>query len=54
MTHTSQGLIISFFVLVLLSIAFSYFTFVVRKDFVTFTNEDNIPAQLDIAAISEL
>lgn len=40
METKSKFFIIIFFILVFLSIAFSYYTFVIKKDFETFTDEE--------------
>jgi len=40
MEAKSKIFIVIFFILVFLSIAFSYYTFVIKKDFETFTNEE--------------
>jgi len=40
METKSKNFIITFFIFVFLSIAFSYYTFVIKKDFEIFTDEE--------------
>ena len=54
MDKKSTILMIIFFMLVLFSVGFSYYNFVIKKNFITFYSEDAIPAQTDIKSIINL
>ena len=54
MENKSKFLLIIFFLLVVFSIGFSYYNFVIKKNFITFYSEDLIPEQIDIKSIINL
>ena len=54
MENKSQFLLDIFFLLVLFFVGFSYYNFVIKKNFITFYSEDAIPAQTDIKSIINL
>ena len=54
MNYSSKILLYCFFGLVILSMGFSYYVFIIKQDFTIFLSEDEMPNQTDISSILNL